>query len=841
MCAPRLLAVDVPDATVYARGPSLEHRLAASPPNPAPDTLLTRYCRFLTRRARLVLIVAAALFMGSVAVARHLELHTDFAELLPSDDPGVVALHKMSARIGDMTLLLIGVRSPDRAASIRYAEAITNRLRALPPRVCALATYNVRDIRDFFKRNQWLYVGENELTEIHDRLKHEISKRKNPLIADLGLDDEPVDDLRKRLTGKDPLDGRFPDGVFSDREGKYVWIAALPPGGLFGENAGGNLHRAAEEIIRTTNPKSFHPQMEALVTGPVATAIANRAAIERDILSVTVICACLVALSIGLYFRRFRAVPIIGVPAVLGTVMAFAAAELAFGYVNSSTAFLGSIILGNGINYSIILMARYQEERAAGHDVETSIIQAVSGVLAGTAIAAICASASYASLMMTSFRGFFQFGVMGAIGVLCCWVATMTILPAVLFLSDRNNTSPRARRAPLSLGFLGALLRRHTTRILVASAVFTVLAGMGLKHFTKDTFEYDFRKLSARVEVSKTTREFEDNQGSLFGRWPNPNILLADKLEEVELMRQAIRRQDAAAPGPDVIGQIVTIWDVLPGTPEVQARKLDLIHAINKLKHDKALELASAEDRKQIAEINPPDDLRVLTPNDLPPLARRPFTEADGSIGRVLLMYPVEQGLSVWNGRDLLRIANVVQHLYIPEENKTIDTSGSAVVFAAMIRSVLQDGPKATLASLAAVVALILLVMRPARSAFTAIATVLLGIFWMIGAAGFAEVKVTFLNFIALPITFGIGAEYAINIVSRQRESRDMVQAVMSTGSAVALCSWTTIVGYGSLLAARNRALQGFGAMAILGEVACLLTAILALPSLIIWLRKRAS
>jgi predicted RND superfamily exporter protein len=51
---------------------------------------------------------------------------------------------------------------------------------------------------------------------------------------------------------------------------------------------------------------------------------------------------------------------------VIGTVMAFAVAELAFGYVNSSTAFLGSIILGNGINYAIILMSRYEEYRAAG-------------------------------------------------------------------------------------------------------------------------------------------------------------------------------------------------------------------------------------------------------------------------------------------------------------------------------------------------------------------------------------------------------------------------------------------------------------------------------------------
>ena len=81
----------------------------------------------------------------------------------------------------------------------------------------------------------------------------------------------------------------------------------------------------------------------------------------------------------------------------------------------------------------------------------------------------------------------------------------------------------------------------------------------------------------------------------------------------------------------------------------------------------------------------------------------------------------------------------------------------------------------------------------------------------------------TFLNFIALPITFGIGAEYALNVITRYREEQDIVQAVVSTGAAVALCSWTTIVGYGSLLAARNQALQGFGLMAILGEVACLL------------------
>jgi hypothetical protein len=375
--------------------------------------------------------------------------------------------------------------------------------------------------------------------------------------------------------------------------------------------------------------------------------------------------------------------------------------------------------------------------------------------------------------------------------------------------------------------------------LLVGSVAVTVLSIVGLRHFSKDTFEYDFRKLSARLEVSDTVRQFESSQDSLFGRWPNPNIILADDIKEVESVRKAIRRQDAEVPEPDVIGQIITIYDVLPGTPEVQQRKLALLNDIRQLKNDKALQLASEKDRAQLKQLDMPDNLRQLAPADLPPLARRPFTEADGTIGRVIMVYPIEKGLSVWNGRDLLRIAQVVQHIRLPEENKTIDTSGSAVVFAAMIRSVLNDAPKATIASLVAVMLLVLLIMRPMRSAAMALVTVLVGVLWMVGAAGIFEVKVTFLNFIALPITFGIGAEYALNVVSRQRQSRDMIEAVVSTGSAVALCSWTTIVGYGSLLAARNRALQGFGAMAILGEVACLLTAIVALPSLVSWLEAR--
>jgi uncharacterized protein len=805
---------------------------------PPAQSRISRYHRWLARNPALVLVGALAMAGASALLASRLQLKTAFSELLPSNDPGVMTLTRTEKRMGDMSLLLIGVRSPDYAANLRYAEALTQKLRALPPTVVNVATYDVRDLRAFYQRNKWLFASEDDLESIRDRLRNEISKRKNPLFVSLD-EEEPIDKMQKRLEHHDGLDERFPGGIFSSNNGEYVWIAALPPGGLFVEHAGESLFKAANELIANDPPSRYHPQMTAHVAGPVATGIANRKAVIDDIKMVTGSCMVIVILSIGFYFRRLRAIPLTGIPAFIGTAIAFAVADLAFGYLTESTSFLGSIIVGNGINYAIVLMSRYEEHRARGEDPDKALGSALAGVWRGTLVASISASAAYASLMVTSFRGFYQFGVMGAVGSLACWVATFTALPALLILLDRRpGRISRPARPPIEFSRLGRLLARRSGTI---TALFTLLAigGLfGMRHFLRDPFEYDFGKLAATLKTTASTQQFNHSVDHLFGRWPSPTIVLADGVDEVDPIKQAIRRQDHDFPGPDVIGQVTTVWDLLPGVPEVQQRKLALIAQIRKLTHDPSLELLNAKEKADLAKLNPSDGLRELAPGDLPPLARRPFTETDGTIGRVVLVYPSERTVSVWNGRDLLRIATVLQYLHLPN-GKVVETSGSAVVFSSMIRSILHDGPIATAASLIAVLIIICFTIRPAAAAVMALTTLMLGVLLMVGGAGWAQVRVTFLNFIALPITFGIGAEYALNVITRYREEKDVVKAVVSTGAAVALCSWTTIVGYGSLLAARNRALQGFGLMAILGEISCLSAAIVALPAVLLWRRSR--
>lgn len=794
-------------------------------------------------KPRAVLLVAAAVALTAVWLSSRLQLRTAFTELLPERDPAVVALKRAGGRVGDLNLLSVGIRSPDRAANLAYAQALTEHLRRLPPSEVSLVVYHLRDLQEFFRDNRWLYASPADLEAIRDRLRGEILRRKNPLVVslddDAGGDQAASDEALRRRLDHTPLADRFPDGYFV--RGDVAWVLVLPAGGLLGEHAGEALVRAVDSFVAAHPPASFHPAMRVQSLGPVIVGLENRRAIENDVIGVTVVCTLLVGLSLVLYFRQLRSVPLIVVSAGLGTAVAFAAGELAFGYLNTSTAFLGSIILGNGINHSIVLLSRFMELVRAGAGVDASpggppsraaILEALRAAIAGTArgtfTAALAAAAAYLSLTLTNFRGFSQFGVMAAVGSLACWASAYTVLPAWLAWRSGHGHLV-ARRAPLSLGPLGTLLSRRASTVVALSALVTAGAGLGLRHFARAPFEYDFRRLRADVARTPERHQFDDNLNDLLGRWHSPTVVLADRLDQVEAIRAQIAANDSRE--RPVIGQVVTIYDILPGTPEGQRRKLTLLDEIRRLTDDPALATLPEKQRQDVERLRPRPGLRELHPDDLPALARRPFTETDGTVGRVVLTYHAAKNVSMWDGHDLLAIAHVLERLPLPD-GSVIETSGTPMIFGAMLRSVLHDGPRATLLSFLAVALIIGLLVGGRRAKLAALATLMLGLLWMVGAAGLLGVRITFLNFIALPITFGVGGEYALNLVARWEKERSVIEAVRSVGGAVLLCSWTTIVGYGSLLVAHSQALRGFGAMAILGEIACIAAALVAIPAL---------
>jgi hypothetical protein len=146
----------------------------------------------------------------------------------------------------------------------------------------------------------------------------------------------------------------------------------------------------------------------------------------------------------------------------------------------------------------------------------------------------------------------------------------------------------------------------------------------------------------------------------------------------------------------------------------------------------------------------------------------------------------------------------------------------------------------ASLAALASVAVVVALMLRTPMMIAYVLGALVVGVLWMAGAGHVLGVRLNFANFIAFPITFGIGVDYAVNVMSRyvRDGKKDILHAVRSTGAAVALCSLTTVIGYSSLLMAQNRALYLFGFLAVLGELSCLSVALVSLPSLVLWLKS---
>jgi uncharacterized protein len=233
----------------------------------------------------------------------------------------------------------------------------------------------------------------------------------------------------------------------------------------------------------------------------------------------------------------------------------------------------------------------------------------------------------------------------------------------------------------------------------------------------------------------------------------------------------------------------------------------------------------------------PPSALTPFTLADLPTSLKRQLAETDGRLGTPVLVYPAAS-VNPWDGRHVLRSAEELRSVELPREG--IPMASTQLVFADVLLAIGRDGPRATLLSLSGVVLLVLVAFglgrRDARSVKDAawvLASLGVGVVWFGGLAALGDLKLNMLNFIALPITFGIGVDYATNIFQRRRldHSERIADILRTTGGAVSLCSVTTMIGYSSLLVARNQALISFGLLADVGEVACLAASLFALPA----------
>lgn len=817
------------------------------------NEFLEKLAGFQTRRPWLILFLAAVVSVISIFFARNLGLDSRFIALLPDSRPSVQDLERVRDRVRGLSALTVAVQSPskDLRAMRRFIEDLAKELEQLPTEQIGIVDWNVGAYDDFVRDNKHLYAPLDLLERLRDALDERLDRERlkhNPLWVDLLDEDEreSVEDILDELEeeserGEETAD-KFPDGFYQHADGDLIAM-------FIRSEVGGDADAPARVIERVQakidelDPSSYASDLRVTLSGDVIIAKEEQQAIARELVLATSLTVATVLILIVLFFGRPRAVVLLGVGLVPPVLASFAVADLTVDSLNASTAFLGSIIIGNGVNPNIIWLSRYFEERRRGSPVQQAIVDAHQNTWLATLIASGAAALAYGSLMITDFRGFRDFGIIGGVGMVFCWISAITLLPAAVAAYERIRPFPTKARKKRQWGryadVFAAAAERAPGKIVAASVVVSAVSVALVTYaIIQNPFEYDFRNL-------RSVREEGDSEARLV-QWRVNKILksheqgrgiavLVDTNDDVAVIGEQL---DAM---PDSIhGGYHSLLEFLPKEPE---EKRPLLAEIRELSLDIREHVDNEETLQKIADNIPPENIVVPTLDDLPDEVALRFAEKDGTRGRIMMVQESDQ-FSTWDGRYLVRWAGALRELEMGNGERP-PLAGRAPVFADMISAVYDDMPRAIVAAFLATLILVLVSFRKRRDSLLSIMALLMGIVWMAGTMAALGMKLNFLNFVAFPITFGNGVDYSINVMRRYRleeqagNPKPITSAVRRSGGAVVLCSLTTIVGYTSLYVSANQAMNSFGLAMGISEVTCLLAAVLTMPAVMILLAKR--
>ncbi len=808
------------------------------------------YVRFLLAHSRWVLVAltALALVAGVRTVRTYFNLKSDLEELLPAGAPSVIALERARQRLPGLRHLgvVVDVGRPENAdAALRFLSDLEPRVAAYPKHLVGAVRSGVSAELAFLETFALQLADPVDVRALHEaalaRRHWELARAMGSNLLDEVEDPPPSVPIQGLMEKYGVMERRhFPgDRFLSDDQSTAVLViqASSQATGLEADET--LLERVKRDSAELGFPNAYAPGLRLGFAGDVATRVEEAHGLAQDLGVSGVVVFALFLAVIFWFFRSLAAWPVLIVPVVFGTFYTFgcvALPPLGIRHLNSNTAFLSSIIVGNGINAGIILLARVQEQTRRGDSVEVALATAVHATWLPTLAASFAASAAYASLILTDFRGFRQFGWIGGLGMLMCWATTYVLAPVLTRHFAGSLSRRQKERGPALAERSARWIVARPRSVLGLVACLCVGSVLGLATRRADWLETDFSRLRRADSFESGERYWGKRMDATLRRYLTPTVVLTDSPQQAEQVALAARRAAVEGKAGGLIASVRSSSDVLPparGEALLEARRLGQLVTSAMLESLQPEQRAFAERALSDAALTP------LTAEDVPAALAAGLRDMDGRLDRNVLIFPVPSRLT-WDAERLEQFAHDVRGM-VHAVGPGAVAAGPLLLSSDIIEAIRRDGPRATVIALCAAILVILIAFRSFRLSLLALGSLGLGVVLMLGAAAWAGQRLNFSNFVALPITFGIAADYAINVLKRYQSGADVAQAVANTGGAVALCSVATVIGFGSLLVANNQALFSFGVLAVAGELSSLAAAVLIIPAFLGWREARST
>lgn len=819
------------------------------------------FSRLIVSRPWAVIAIWAAAVLLSVAACFRLKPAAELHDLLGDGAPEAVAFGKSLTEFALSEELLVLVETGDREAPARVQAALaaSPELKALKVSFPPSAESAVRHfIMGRATRGLVAYLPPEGRALLEERLSPEVMRaRLEQHKARLSTPGPAAAEITRRML-QDPLDLRdlaplaFPEFDLSaapsgDDPARAAADLAAPPSPI--EWAPGG--QAAMFRVRGVRPVTDMAYTGAWITatraaveplqGPDvrislagAPAMAHEAAtkMRADLISNSIQSGIAILLLFFVLFRRPSGLPALAIATTMAITVGFGAYALLWPRFSPLVAVSGALLAGMGTDYSIHAIHHYQRLRREGLSVQEAARHSASDLTAPLFAASATTIFGFAALLATRPMALKQLALVAVLGLAACALAAITLVPALLVVTDRGPTHAATERFPLSRTMAWFTSRVKPWMGVALFAVLLAAALLGLRR---------------------------NNPGDLYALHPQPNpALLAQAKVEAHFGRPTgfiLARAEAA----DTAG-------LRAAADEAGRRCGERFRVLNPLRlvpppaaggrtgtdgataEARLLAAAEAVGFKP-ARFEPYGRFLKNALDGAPPqwtdvpeavgAACLPSTlHADGPHSALLVMIPKAPWAQPKDRQ------TDVQWVRAALGDLPVVATGPDVLAVVLAEQVRRDLPLGLGIAVVLVMLWIAIQFRSLLASGMAALPLLGSLLAIVAAVGFFRVDWNAITLATLPMVVGVATDNSLFLTALFQRHRGQGRAVFSAEAAKAapplyLTSLTTIIGFGTLAFSSVPAVVDLGILSAAGVLGSLLVTVLVVAPFLAWRAER--
>ncbi|HMY45045.1 MAG TPA: MMPL family transporter [Leptospiraceae bacterium] len=546
------------------------------------------------------------LLAASVYFAYQVKINSNQLDLLPSDLPEVIEARRVTDMIGGTGYVLVTLRPTDRdagdtlfdkaltatrqsrdkeaveflaQANVEYkklmpvnlkkaellkkaSDELNTELKQLPETQYVLYKADLRAI----KERILYFVKTPDLKEAFRRIsikRDEMIERSSPFYIDLGQPEYKLElsdliEKYKRIGKKEITDDYY---VSPDR--KMMTLIIKPRFSMHEIQKSRDYVAKIREIVARN--KFGERGIEVGMTGAYVLYVDAYDSIENSSKPTLIWALIGIAVILVVFVRRPSYILAMLLSLVYSIVIVYGMTYLIIGELNLITSIFGGILAGLGIDFGIQLIFRFREE----YDQNPDFVPAMTGAILHTGTAAFFAvltmTAAFATLIISRFKGFSEFGMISAYGIVITFLCMFFLTPLILAIFQRifpNLLKRHAREDQLHDQEVEERWHKRVNvpriaRILLAIMVLSVIASSF--GFTRVKWDNDSRNM---IDYNIASERLQEEIALRYELTGSPAVIATKSLDEARALFEHFEPPTPAV--ADIVAQTISIWAYVP-------------------------------------------------------------------------------------------------------------------------------------------------------------------------------------------------------------------------------------------------------------------------------------